>query len=194
MNDSNLPVLEDEAIVELYWNRNEMAITHTDRKYRAFLFRIAHNLLTDRYDSEDCLSDTYLATWNRIPPARPKVLPPMLSKIVRNVAVDKYRKNSASVRIPREMLSSLDELSVEIPLEETPETSLEFRELLRILDLYLRSLPKEDMTVFLSRYYCADSLQEIAKMLGISQRTVSRKLLSMRQGLRARLEKEGYCL
>jgi RNA polymerase sigma-70 factor (ECF subfamily) len=194
MNDKILAVLEDEAIVDLYWNRNEMAITHTDRKYRSFLFKIAHNLLTDRYDSEDCLSDTYVAMWNRIPPARPKVLPPMLSKIVRNVAVDKYRKNSASVRIPGEMLSSLDELSAEIPLEETPETTLEYRELMRILDQYLRSLSKEDMTIFLSRYYCADSLQEIARMLGISQRTVSRRLLAMRQGLRARLEKEGYCI
>ena len=192
MKDHNLQVLEDEAIVDLYWSRNEMAITQTDRKYRPFLFKIAHNLLTDLYDSEDCLNDTYLAAWNRIPPARPTVLPPFLSKIVRNVAVDKYRKSNASIRIPGELISSLEELATEIPVEESPDTALEFQELLRILDSYLRTLSKEDRTVFLSRYYCADSLQEIARMLGVSQRTVSRRLLTMRQGLRKRLEQEGY--
>ena len=182
----------DLRIIDLYFARDEQAIAETDRHYGGLCMRISLGILDDRRDAEECVSDTYLKAWNAIPPTRPRSLRAFLSKIVRNVAVDKYRKSNASIRIPGELISSLEELATEIPVEESPDTALEFQELLRILDSYLRTLSKEDRTVFLSRYYCADSLQEIARMLGVSQRTVSRRLLTMRQGLRKRLEQEGY--
>ena len=62
--------LEDEEIIELYWQRKENAIFETDNKYGEVVFRIAYNILNDKGDSEECQNDTYLDVWNAIPPAR----------------------------------------------------------------------------------------------------------------------------
>ena len=87
--------LPDEAIIELYWQRNEQAIAEPARKYGKYLFTIAYNIVHDRLDCEECVNDTYLGTWNRIPPQRPNVFQVFLSRIMRNIAIDKFRKNTA---------------------------------------------------------------------------------------------------
>ena len=66
--------MSDEQIVELYWQRDERAIQETDRKYQHFLLTVAHNILRDGRDCEECLNDTYLGAWNAMPPARPNAL------------------------------------------------------------------------------------------------------------------------
>ena len=92
--------LPDPEIIELYWARDERAIDETDKKYRQYLHRIAYNIVHDDLDCEECLNDTYLGTWNRIPPTRPNAFQLFLSKIMRNIAIDRYRKNSAKKNIP----------------------------------------------------------------------------------------------
>ena len=83
--------MSDEQIVELYWRRDERAIRETDRKYQHFLLTVAHNILRDAQDCEECLNDTYLGAWNAIPPARPKVLQAFLATIMRRTAIDRYK-------------------------------------------------------------------------------------------------------
>ena len=78
-NDTKL--LSDEAIIELYWRRDEKAIKETDIKYGKYLYSIAYNIVHDTLDCEECLNDTYLGTWNRIPPARPNAFQIFISKI-----------------------------------------------------------------------------------------------------------------
>ena len=72
--------MEDRQIVELYWQKSEDAIKETDRKYRAYCFTIANNILCNRQDSEECVNDTWLNAWNAIPPQKPKVLQTFLAK------------------------------------------------------------------------------------------------------------------
>ena len=111
-NNSRTDVLlEDNEIIELYWERDEEAISETDKKYGRYLFTIANNIVNNRLDSEECVNDTYLGTWNAIPPTRPNVFQVFLSKVMRNIAVDKFREKSAQKRIPSELMSSLDEIS-----------------------------------------------------------------------------------
>lgn len=50
-------IIADEQIIELYWQREEIAIQETNRKYGQFLFRIAYNILHDRCDCEECQND-----------------------------------------------------------------------------------------------------------------------------------------
>ena len=85
--------LSDEKIIALYWERNESAIKATDEKYGTYLFTIAYNILRNDWDCEECINDTYLHTWNRIPPTKPNIFQVFLSKITRDLAVDKYRKS-----------------------------------------------------------------------------------------------------
>ena len=184
--------MPDKEIIDLYWQRNEKAISETDRKYGKYLFTIAYNIVHDRLDCEECVNDTYLGTWNRIPPTRPNVFQVFLSKIIRNIAIDRYRKNSASRRIPSEMLVSLEELDECIPNSMSVEEEYAVAELSKILNSFLRELSDRSEFVFVCRYYYADRISDISQMLHISENTVYRELSRMRQELQQRLEKEGY--
>ena len=185
-------VLEDTEIIELYWERNEKAISETDKKYRRYLFTIAFNILNNSLDCDECLNDTYLGTWNTIPPQRPSVFQMFLSKIMRNTALVRYKYNTAKKRVPSEMSRSLDELDGCIPHEPSVEEAYFTKELSRLLSNYLRSLPERSAFVFICRYYCSDKVSDIAEMLHVSESTVFREITSIKNGLREFLEKEGY--
>ncbi len=186
--------LPDEKIIELYWNRDEKAIKETDRKYGNYLYSIAYNIVNDRLDTEECVNDTYLGTWERIPPARPNVFHVFLARIIRNIAVSKFRKNTAQKRIPSEMQVSLDELDDCMIASPSAEEDYHVEKVAGILNEYLRSLSRKRELIFVCRYYYADKIANIAKMLGLSENTVYRELVIIRQGLKEMLEKEGYAL
>ncbi len=185
-------VLEDTEIIELYWARNEKAISETDKKYKRYLHTIAYNILHNEPDCEECLNDTYLGTWNAIPPQRPSVFQIFLSKIMRNTALVRYKYNNAQKRTSSELALSLDELDGCIPHEPSAEEEYFLNELSRLLSQYLRSLPERSAFIFITRYYCSDRISDIAAMLHVSESTVFRELTSIRQGLKELLEKEGY--
>lgn len=184
-------LLSDEEIIELYWQRNEDAIGATDTKYGKYLFTLAYNIVRDKMDSEECLNDTYLNTWNSIPPERPNAFQVFISKIIRNAAIDKFRERSASKRIPSELVMSYDELDECISAELTPELRTEMDEIARVLNEFLNSLSNDEALMFICRYYYSDPVERIAKMLKTSKSTVYRDLSQLREQLRARFEKEG---
>ncbi len=185
-------VLSDEEIISLYWDRNEKAISETDRKYGHYLFTIAQNILSDRLDCEECLNDTYLGTWNRIPPAKPSIFHVFLSRITRNIAIDKHRANTAKKRIPTEMTVSLTELEDTVLQSPSVEEEVAVEELGRILNEFISELPERDEMIFFCRYYYADKISSIAYMLGVSESTVKRDLTRLREQLKEKLEREGY--
>lgn len=184
--------LSDEEIVELFWQRNERAIEETDRKYRGFLYTVAHNIVSDEHECEECLDDTYFESWKQIPPKHPSVLRLFLAKITRNNAMDRYRKNHAQKRIPSELLLSIEELCEDIPSPQNPEDALLEQEFARILNGFLRTLTERNLTVFVCRYYYGDPIAVIAEGLGVSESTVMRDLRLLRYDLRAKFEQEGY--
>ena len=123
-SNEQAPLAADETIVELYWARDERAIEETDRKYGAYLMTVAHRILQSREDSEECLNDTYLKTWNSIPPQRPNCLKAFLTKITRTIAIDRYRKERRQKRVPTECTLSLSELA-ETLCGDSPEVEYE---------------------------------------------------------------------
>ncbi|MBE6703332.1 MAG: sigma-70 family RNA polymerase sigma factor [Ruminococcaceae bacterium] len=183
--------LSDEEIVELYWGRNERAITETDVKYRNFLFTIAYNIVHDNMDCEECLNDTYLGTWNSIPPTRPNVFQAFIARIMRNVAVNCYKRNHVSKRIPSELVVSLDELDQCMSSDMSLDEEIAIRQLSDALNQYLHNMDEQNRLIFMCRYYYADKIIEIAEMLGISRNTVTKYLSNIRDGLREHLVKEG---
>ena len=183
--------LADGDIIELYFQRNEQAIAATSVKYGSYLLAIGNNILNDRGDSEECVNDTYFATWNRIPPQRPTYLQMFLSKIMRDISVSRYRKNKAQKRIPSELVLSMEELGDCIVSEASLEEDLAIRETVRVLNEFLADISKRQRFVFICRYYYCDSVKAIASMLSLSVKTVYRELESIRGRLRAALEKEG---
>ena len=185
-------VIADEAIIELYWARNERAIKETDVKYGKYLFTIAYNILHDRLDCEECVSDTYLGAWNGIPPARPTVFQVFLSRITRNISINRYKKDRASRRIPGELLVSLEELEESGAVLAMEEDEEAVRNLSRVFNEFVKTLNEREEFIFVCRYYYSDRVQSIARMLNVGERTVFRDLEKIKSELRTRLESEGY--
>lgn len=187
--------LSDEEIIALFWKRNEKAIEETDKKYGRYLYAIAYNIVHDNLDCEECLNDTYNGTWNKIPPTRPRVLGAFLARIMRNIAVDRFRANSAQKRIPSEYIVALDELDECIGSEDANmEKEYEIAQISRILNEFLRKLSARREYIFVCRYYYSDKIADIAESLGLKESTVSRELSLMRRELRKALENEGYSI
>ena len=81
--------MDDSQIIRLYFERSETAIAETDKKYGAFLNQVAYNILRGAEDTEEIVNDTYLGAWNAIPPAKPERLKYFLSRIARNLAINR---------------------------------------------------------------------------------------------------------
>ena len=183
--------MDDKQIIDLYWDRSEQAIAETDLKYGKFCHRIAFNILADFHDSEECVSDTYLKVWSVIPPKRPVKLPAFLGKITRNLALNRYDKNTAAKRGGGEVPAVLDELVECIADTQSVEQVVDNRILTEKLNTFLEGLSPEARKIFLRRYWEACSIGEIAQIYGISESKVKVSLFRTRGKLRTFLEQEG---
>ena len=188
----NTKLLSDDTIIELFWERDERAISETDLKYGNYLFAIAFNILKNREDGEECLNDTYVGVWNAIPPARPHGLKAFLTTVMRRIAINRYHSNRKKGRIPSEMTVSLSELEGILTRQESPEDAYDAARLGEIITEFARRLPKRGRYIFMSRYYMAETVDRIARDLGVSRSTVHKELAAIRRELKEKLEKEGY--
>lgn len=186
--------MEDSQIVALYLQRSERAIEETAAKYGKYCFSIAKNILENREDAEEAVSDTYLGAWATIPPHKPVVLSTFLGKITRRTALKRWQRNRTQKRGGGEPALALEELSDCIPDKGSAETAIENAELSRILNQFLQTLPKEERTVFVCRYWYLDSVRDIAGRFGFSQSKVKSMLSRTRKKLHTHLQKEGIDL
>ena len=186
-------ILDDSAIIELYWQRDEDAILHTDIKYRRVLMTVAYNIVHDKRDCEECLNDTYMGAWKTIPPTRPNALRAFLTTVMRRVAVNRYTRNIRKSVVPSEMTVSFSELE-----DITSGTSVEseFDSVLfgKALSDFLRTLSKRRRFIFMSRYYVCNTVDKIADDLNLSRSTVNKELAFIRKELKEKLESEGLFL
>ena len=183
--------MDDELIVQLYWDRSESAISETDRKYGAYCNSIAYGILRDKEDAEESVSDTYMAAWNTIPPRRPNFLNVFLGKLTRHISIDRWRKSSAKKRGGGEIILALDELENCVDVHNT-ENTFERKELTRVLNQFLSSLSETERNVFLCRYWYMDSIKAISEYSGFTQSKITSMLHRTRDKLRKRLSEEGY--
>ena len=183
--------MEDARILDLYWARDQRAIDETGLKYGPFLSRTAWNILRDRSDAEECVNDTYLSAWNAIPPARPSAFRAWLGRVVRNLSLDRWKRDRAEKRgAGLEVL--LGELEDCVPAPRGTERALEDREIADLISAFLRRLTKENRVIFLRRYWYADSISAIAFRLHMRENQVSVRLHRIRKKLREELRKEGF--
>lgn len=184
--------MQDETIVALYWERNEAAIEETKNKYERYLFKIAHNILSDFEDSQESVNDTYLAAWNSMPPHKPGILSTYLGKLTRRISIDIFRRKNRSKRKTSEYTLSLTELEECLTDGNNPEESMEVKILAEAINGFLRTLPKDARNLFIGRYYFLDSLRDAAKYCGMSESRAKSLLFRTRYNLKVYLEKEGF--
>lgn len=186
--------MEDEKIIELYFARNEKAVTETDRKYGGYCFTLANSILNNREDAEETVSDTYLKTWNAIPPQKPSMLKMFLAKITRNLSFSRWRKLSAEKRGGGAMELVLEELDTCIPAPGKVEDNLMGKELAKTIRCYLNTLSQREQDIFLRRYFFVEETETIARRYGMKPATVLRTLSRTREKLKHYLTREGYAL
>lgn len=184
--------MDDENIIELYWDRNEKAIEETDFKYKKYLYTVVYNVLADKQDCEECLNDTYLGAWNAIPPSRPNTLKAFLTVIARRSAIKRYHRRNTQRTVPSELTSSLSELENFVAGDGDVEADFDAEQLGRVISDFVRSLTERRRFIFMSRYYAAESIDTIAKDLSLSRSTVNKELAVIRNTLKEKLEREGY--
>lgn len=181
--------MTDSQMIALFWDRNEDAIRETDRAYGRKLFVLSDKILHSHQDAEESVSDTYMKTWETIPPQRPVYFFAYLAKLCRNFSLARIQWQSAAKR-SAEIVTLTREMEECIP-DRSYERKLEVEEIGAVLDRFLEGLSPENRRIFLRRYWYTDSIQEIADRYGISQSKVKTQLHRARKKLQSFLESEG---
>ena len=184
--------MEDRQIVDLYWARSESAITETDKKYGRYCHYIAYQILSDDLDAEEIVNDTYLKTWNTVPPNHPDPLKSYVGMISSQLALNRYEEKSAARRGGGKIPLIFHELDECITDEEASADMAESIVLRDLLNRFIWSLPKKTRNIFVRRYWYASSLAEIAEEYGMRESAVAMLMFRTRQKLREFLQKEGF--
>ena len=180
--------MEDTKIIELYWMRNEDAIAETEAAYGRRLRRLANRILGNSEDAEESVSDTYMKTWETIPPKRPTYFYAFIASICRHLSFHRLDWNQAAKR-KAQVVTLTEEMGLCIP-DPSRERELEGREIGKALTAFLETLPKETRLIFLRRYWHLDSIAQIAARYGLTESKVKMQLSRTRGKLRTFLEQE----
>ena len=182
--------MTDTEIINLFSERSEQAIDELAKKHGNAVARVARNILGNEQDTEECVNDTYLGTWNAIPPHRPSPLRTFVCKIARNLATKKYHSNTAVIRNSQYDLA-LDDLEEILADSNSVEEAYEAKELRAAINGFLATLNPSDRFLFMRRYWYSDPVKDIAKMAHSTTNSVTVRLFRIREKLRLYLEKEG---
>ena len=177
--------MEDHQIIELYFARDELAIEETAKRYGGVCMQVSMDILQDRMDAEECVSDTWLQTWRTIPPQRPTILKAFLCRITRNLSINRLRERKAKRR-DRDMTLSLEELEGVLLIPEDKSEGLS-----ELISEFLRSLDREDRLLFMGRYWHGQSVKELADRMGLSANAAAVRLHRVREELRDYLTDKG---
>lgn len=184
-------MMEDSAIVELYWRRDNQAIDQTEKKYGSYCRNLAYGVLANREDSEECVNDTWLRAWNSMPDKRPDRLSAFLGRITRNLALNRLRDSNRQKRGGGQAELVLDELENCVSGGPDPEREAELTELRAAINTFLGGLKDTERDLFVCRYWYMATVEEIARRFGMGESRVKTSLYRTRLKLRDYLLKEG---
>lgn len=184
--------MEDFKIIELFWARNEDAIAQTDAVYGKKLCMLANRILNNREDAEESINDTYMKTWETIPPQCPHYFYGFIASICRHLSLHRIDWREAAKR-NAVVIALTNEMELCIP-DTRRKREMESEELRSLMNTFLENLPQESRLIFMRRYWHMDTIAEIAARYGITESKVKMQLNRTRTKLRAYLEKEGICV
>lgn len=183
-------MIQDEKIIDLFFERSEQAIRELDAKYGKACYKLSYNIVNNKQDAEECVNDSYLGVWNAIPPTRPNPLLSFVLKIVRNLSVKIYRKNTAAKRNSAYAVS-MQEIEPYLAARNSTEEVVEARELANEIQGFLDTQTTEDRVIFMRRYWFSDSYKDIAEQVGLTEKNISVRLARIRKKLRDYLIEKG---
>ena len=181
--------MDDQQLIQMFWDRNEEAIRATDAKYKKLCFRIAYNILGNECDAEECVNDAYMSLWETIPPAKPRSFTAYLCRITRNLSLKRFRYESA-VKRSRMTEVSIEELEDILPGHfNMPDFGAE--QLGKLINDFLKTEKESARNIFIRKYFFFDSIEEITKRYGLSESQVKTRLFRCRNRLKEYLRERG---
>ncbi len=184
----------DNAIIELFWDRNEDGMKLLQKKYGKTLTSISYRIVNNKDDAEECVNDAYLRTWNSIPPARPNSLLAYTGKIIRNLSIDYLKKKTSKKRECDNIAIILSELENCIISSDNVEEEIEYKELSYDISVFLKEQTKEYRRYFIERYWYAKTIKEISEKYQVTEKKVESVLFRCRKKMRLFLIERGYSL
>lgn len=184
--------MDDQKIIYMFLQRDESALREVSRKYGAYCMTIARNILGNHEDAEECVNDTYMRTWNSIPPKKPTALGAFMGIITKNLALDRIRSSRREKRGGNEETLSFDELDEFVSGKASVESESEFNEILDAINEFLRTLPAKKRMIFMARYWEYNKLSEIAESFKMPESSVASIIGRTCKKLKDYLIKRGF--
>lgn len=185
--------MEDNKIIDLFFERSDNAIAELSHKYGNICMKISKNILGSSQDAEECVNDALLAVWNKIPPEKPNPLAAFLYKVTRNISINKLKYNSAERRNSQYNVC-LEELEECISDTSTVENEISSAELSKCLNEFLDSLDEENRMLFVRRYWFMDSYKDLSSLSGMKEGTVRTRIARIKKELKEFLTRKGVFL
>ncbi|MBR6107271.1 MAG: sigma-70 family RNA polymerase sigma factor [Oscillospiraceae bacterium] len=176
--------MDDCEIIELFFQRDERALSETSGRYGGMCCRLAKRILGSQEDAEECCNDVLLKLWNAIPPDRPQRFAAYLVRVVRNTALDLYEKLHAAKRGGTQTAVALDELAECLPAPDDVEEAQSAAETGEMLNRFLADLPDQTRNIFVLRYVYLMPVKDIAAKTGVSVSKVKVVLHRTRNALK----------
>lgn len=181
--------MEDERIIELFFERSEQAINELHDKYGKVCYNLSFSILNNGLDAEECVNDSYFSAWNVIPPEKPRLLLAFICKIVRNISMKRYYEKTAVKRNSAYDIT-MSEVENYLLSPNNVEEEIEAKELVHIIENFLDTLTIENRVIFMRRYWFSDTYEDIARRVGITEKNVSVRLSRIRKQMKKYLTKE----
>ncbi len=180
-------IMNENQIIELFWQRDHTAIDEVSHAYHGLLYHIAKNIAPTKEDADECVNDTYLKLWNAIPPERPDSLKNYAARITRNLAIDAYRRNKERMK-NMELSEVCEELESVLPGTKSEYENVEWKEL---INHFLENLEPETRKLFVRRYWQAESIKELAELFDLKESAIKMRLSRTRKEFQKYLKQEG---
>lgn len=179
--------MSDNQIIELFWRRDKTALEYVQQAYHSLMVHIAKNITSSNEDAEECANDTYLKLWETIPPTKPESLKNYAARIVRNCAIDVYRKEKKRKQ-GTELSVICEELETMFSDGKNEYEEIEFCDL---INDFLEQLEKKDRVLFVKRYWGGDSIKDLVEYSGLKESAVKMRLLRIRNKFQEYLKEGG---
>lgn len=179
--------MNNNDLIRLLNERDESALSHISADYGRILKGLAQRIVGSQADAEECFNDVLLEIWNTIPPAEPASVSAYACMLTRRTAIDRVRRNTADKRGGGELYTSIDELSEVLSDQEQVDDDA----LRCTINDFLSQLSRTDRTLFMGRYFGAESVSRLAARCGMSANAAAVRLSRIKERLRDHLLKQG---
>ena len=156
--------------------------------YYSYIYIVVKNGISiniSQEDMEEIISDTFVAFWKNSKYLRKDLLvKPYLKGVAKNLIKNKYRNNNINVSIENYENTLIEDFDIDDILEKKKKNEL-------IIDT-LKTLNKNEYSIFMMYYYEGKNIKEISKELNLSVSNVKTILHRVRKKIKRNLEEGGY--